>query len=81
MTVNDATGTRLRYFAPSTLGELPQMERSLPASATSVRLAPDGIGLLWVDGGTLYHLPAGGSVADRLDDGILAAWFTRTVGR
>ncbi len=68
-------GTRLRYFAASTLAEMRQLERSLPASATSIRTADDGIGLLWVDGGTLYHLPSGEFEASALGDGVLAAWF------
>ena len=73
--VRTESTTRLRYFAPTTLAELPPMERSLPGSATSIRLADDGVGLLWVDGGVLYHLPAGEFEADRLGDGVLAAWF------
>jgi len=74
--VSDATSTRLRYFAPTTLAELPQLERTLPASASSVRLDRDGEGLLWIDdGGVLYHLPAGELEAERLGSGHLAAWF------
>ncbi len=75
--VSNASTTRLRSFAPTTLAELPHLERSLPGSATSVRLAGDGVGLLWVDGGSLYHLPAGELEADPLSRDVLAAWFAR----
>lgn len=68
--------TRLRYFDPTALTELGQMERSLPGSASSIRLAGDGLGLLWVDGGSLYHLPAGDTEAVRLGTDVLAAWFS-----
>lgn len=68
-------GTRLRFFAVSTLAELPLLERSLPSSATSIRVADDGLGLLWVDDTTLYHLPAGELDAVALGDDVLAAWF------
>jgi len=72
--VSNPSTTRLRYFAPTTLAEVPLLERSLPGSATSIRLADDGFGLLWVDGGSLYHLPAGELEADRLGRGVLAVW-------
>ncbi len=68
-------GTRLRFFAPTTLAEMPLQERSLPGSATSIRVADDGVGLLWVDGGTLYHLPAGELEATALGSDVLAAWY------
>ena len=67
--------TRLRSFDPTTLAERAQLERSLPGSASSIRLADDGLGLLWVDGGSLFHLPAGDVEAVRLGTDILAAWF------
>ena len=68
-------GTRLRYFAASTLAEIPLLERSLPGTVTSIRIADDGVGLLWVDGATLYHLPAGEFGATALGSDVLAAWF------
>jgi hypothetical protein len=68
-------GTRLRAFTASTLAELPLLERSLPASATSIRVADDGLALLWVDDMTLYHLPAGELDAVALGNDVLAAWF------
>jgi hypothetical protein len=65
--------TRLRYFAPTTLAELGAMERSLPASATSIRVSQDD--LLWVDrGDELYFLPGGTLDPIRLGDGVIAAW-------
>ncbi|HSP26907.1 MAG TPA: hypothetical protein VLN74_00065 [Ilumatobacteraceae bacterium] len=67
--------TRLRSFDPTTLAERAPLERSLPGSASSIRLADDGLGLLWVDGGSLYHLRAGDVEAVRLGTDILAAWF------
>jgi hypothetical protein len=72
--VSTPANTRLRYFAPTTLAELPLLERSLPGSATSIRLAGDGLGLLWVDDNVLYHLPAGDLEAERLGRDVLAAW-------
>ena len=76
--VSNPSTTRLRYFAPTTLAEVPLLERSLPGSATSIQLADDGFGLLWVDGGSLYHLPAGGLGADRLGRDVLAVWPAQT---
>jgi hypothetical protein len=68
--------TRLRYFAPTTLAELPRQERSLPGSASSIRLDGDGEGLLWIDDGdVLYRRRAGELEADRVGSGYLAAWF------
>jgi hypothetical protein len=67
-------GTRLRFFAPPTLAEAPLLERTLPGSATSIRVTADGLGLLWVDAGTLYRLPAGEFEATALASGLLAAW-------
>lgn len=67
--------TRLRYFDPRTLTELPQLERSLPGSASSIRLADDGLGLLWVDRGDLYVLSADETAPRRLGQDVLAAWF------
>jgi hypothetical protein len=66
---------RLRYFDPTTLDERPQLERSLPGAASSVRVADDGLGLLWVDAGALYHLGAGEVEARLLGTEVLAAWF------
>ncbi len=73
--VTTASTTRLRYFEPSTLAERPLLERSLPNSATSIRLASGGMGLLWIDDSVLYHLPDGEFEADPLGTGYLAAWF------
>ncbi len=67
-------GTRLRFFAPPTLAEVPRLERTLPGSATSIRVAADGLGLLWVDAGTLYRLPAGEFEATALGNNLLAIW-------
>ena len=66
--------TRIAYFDPSKLLELPDLERELPADVTSVRLAADGVGLLWIDQETLWHLPSAG-VARSLGSGFTAAWF------
>ncbi len=73
--VSNASTTRLRYFDPATLAEVPDLERSLPDSASSVRLEGDGVGLLWADGGSLFYLPAGEFEATRLGTDVLAAWF------
>jgi hypothetical protein len=79
VTEGTAATTRLRHFDPTTLAERPQLERSLPGSARSIRLGDDGLELLWVDAGSLYHLPAGDLEADRLGTDVLAAWFVRSV--
>ena len=72
--VSDDTETLLRYFDPTTLSELPALQRTLPTTARSVRLAADGGGLLWIDGETLWYLPANGPARD-LGGGFAAAWF------
>lgn len=76
--VSSAAGTRIRYFTPSTLTEVPDLERSLPPSVSSVRLADDGVGLLWVDDDRLFFLPAGEFEAHDVGTGYTAAWFARS---
>ena len=66
--------TEVAYFDPTDLVELPDLERELPAGVTSVRLAADGVGLLWIDQETLWHLPSAG-IAQSLGSGFTAAWF------
>lgn len=72
--VGDSKTTLIRYFDAATLLEIPQMQRDLPAGVQSVRLANDGVGLLWIDKTTLWYLPANGDVRD-LGFGYSAAWF------
>lgn len=50
------------------------MQRDLPRGVRSVHLAADGIGLMWVDHGTLWYLPADGGTR-QLGTAITAAWF------
>jgi hypothetical protein len=73
-----AGSTELRYFDPATLDEDVSRRRSLPVEASSVRLALDGRGLLWVVDGELWYEPAGGS-AQRLAIDVDTAWFVRVV--
>jgi len=71
---SNASTTRLRYFSPTTLAELPAIERSLPPTATSIRVSQQD--LLWVDrGDVLYFLLRGTFEPIRLGDGVLAAWY------
>lgn len=72
--VTDATSAVLRFFDPATLTEIPDQERVLTPGMESVRLASDGIGLLWADNNQLWHLPAG-SAPRSLGTGYTAAWF------
>jgi hypothetical protein len=74
VSVRGATATVIRYFAASTLAEIPEMQRSLPAGVTSVRLADDGVGLLWADRTTLWYLPGAGDVGN-LGSGFTSAWY------
>jgi hypothetical protein len=74
VSVRDATATLIRFFEATTLTEIPEMQRSLPVGVTSVRLADDGVGLLWVDNTTLWYLPANGD-ARNLGSGYTAAWY------
>jgi hypothetical protein len=72
--VGDSGATMIRYFDASSLLEIPQMQRDLPPGVQSVRLAADGVGLIWIDKTTLWYLPANGEVRD-LGSGYSAAWF------
>jgi hypothetical protein len=74
--VATSTGTevRLRVFEVDTLDEDESLTRPLPDGVRSVRVTRDGE-LLWVDGDTLWHTPAGESVPVPLGAGSAAAWF------
>lgn len=74
VSVREPWEVAIRYFGPATLTEITDMRRTLPASASALRLANDGVGLLWVDDTTLWYLPAGGD-ARELGAGYRAAWF------
>jgi len=64
----------LRVFDIVTLEEDESLTTTLPAGVRSVRVTADGE-LLWVDGDTLWHTPAGESVPVALGAGSSAAWF------
>jgi hypothetical protein len=71
---SNSSTTRLRYFSPTTLAELPALERSLPASASSIRVSQED--LLWVDDGdVLYFLRRGTLEPVRLGSGVIASWY------
>lgn len=74
LTAADETSTLIRFFDPATLAEIPDLQRALPAGVQSVRLASDGIGLLWIDDQQLWYHPAGGEPRS-LGIGYIAAWF------
>jgi hypothetical protein len=80
LVVPDGDGTStLRSVDATTLAQLPAMSERLPDGATAIRLAPDGIGRLWVEGEELLYQPAGGT-ARRLATGVTAAWFVPQQG-
>ena len=68
--------TKISFFDPRTLNEIPSMTRELPANVTSVHLEADGVGLMWIDRQTLWYLPADGDVR-QLGKGYTGAWFAR----
>jgi len=68
------SSTSIRFFHPATLAEIPEQQRVLPPVVESVRLAPDGAGLLWIDDQQLWYHPAGGE-SRSLGYGYSAAWF------
>ncbi len=72
--VPGADATRIRYFDPNTLAERTELATELPATATSIRIGPDGVSLLWVEGDVLWYSSAQGDPVP-LGDGIGAAWF------
>ena len=74
LTVTDETSTLIRFFDPATLAEIPEQQRALPPVIEAVRLAPDGVGLLWIDDQQLWHHPASGEPRS-LGAGYTAAWF------
>jgi len=73
--VRQGDTTLIRYFDAATLAEIPNLQRALPAQATSVRLAADGVSLLWVDSDSLWFQPVDGE-ARQLGSDYTAAWFT-----
>ncbi len=66
--------TTIRFYDPVTLIEIPSVRRELPTGVTSVRLASDGVGLLWIDHETLWYLPRPGATLN-LGRGYTGAWF------
>lgn len=81
--VAGAASTDLRYFRADDLTEDESMAESLTAGATAAQRGYDGVGLLWVDGDTLYwaadQVPGDGApgptAAAALLDEVSAGWF------
>lgn len=76
ITVTRPESTTIQFYDPDTFQHVPSLDRTLPAGVRSVRLAADGIGLLWNDNENLYYLPQGGTVR-QLGNNFAAAWFAR----
>jgi hypothetical protein len=75
LVIPDGSGaSTLHYFDGATLTERPALGERLPDGATAARLAPDGVGRLWVQDEELFHEQAGGAPR-RLLTGVTAAWF------
>ncbi len=68
------SGTVIYFYDSVTLTEVSSLERDLPKGARSVRLAPDGVGMVWVVGDELWYQPAGAQ-ARSLGTGYTSAWF------
>jgi hypothetical protein len=68
------SGTVVHFYDSATLAEVPSLQRELPAGARSVRLAPDGVGMVWVVGEELWYRPADGQPRS-LGVGYSSAWF------
>jgi len=66
----------IRFVDPLTFEERPERERRLAAGASSVRIAPDGAGLLWVQDTALWFQPLFEEPRP-LGLGIERAWFIR----
>ncbi len=72
--IETADNVVLRALDPNALTELPAARRELPAGTRSVRVASDGVGLLWIQDETLWHQPADGQPTI-LGTGYLGAWY------
>lgn len=68
----------VRMFDPVTLEEDPAAALEFPPTVAAVEVDSQGAGFLWIDGTTLFHLPAGAFDARPLADGIRHAWFVDT---
>ncbi|MFZ1491357.1 MAG: hypothetical protein WAS51_15575 [Ilumatobacteraceae bacterium] len=75
ISVTSDESTEVEFFDPTSLQRVVALDRTLPAGTSSVRIAPDDRGLLWVDDESLYYLPDGAS-AINLGASYLSAWFT-----
>jgi hypothetical protein len=69
--------TELRFLDPTSFEEEVSRRRTLPEPVSSVRVAPDGRGALWVADGELWYEPAGDAARVVAVDAI-AAWFVRS---
>ena len=76
--VDDTDSTTIRYHDPASLTEQPDLTQTFPATVSAVEVDPDGLGQIWVDNTTLYHLGPDDAVPMPLANGVLAAWFVPT---
>jgi len=65
----------LQYLDPTDLAEDPRLRQRFPSTVSSLEIDAGGLGQVWVDGTTLYHLGPGRIEARPIGIGILAAWF------
>ena len=63
------------YLDPNTLEMDDQMHQKFPLSVSNLEIDADGLGQIWVDGGTLYYLGPGQLEARPIGDQVAAAWF------
>lgn len=68
------SGTVIHFYDSASLAEVPSLQRDLPVGASSVRLAGDGVGIVWVVGEELWYQPSGGQPRS-LGVGYASAWF------
>lgn len=74
LAATDGDEVVIRFVDPVELVEREDRERTLPPTATSVHIGPDGSGLLWIQYSALWYQPLF-SDPFPLGLGIRAAWF------
>ncbi len=63
------------YYDVLGQGEASDRQQNFPTSVRRIEIDDDGLGQIWVDGTTLYHLPPGAFIADPVAQNVLAGWF------
>lgn len=67
--------SNVRYYDADTFAERTELAQTFPPPVSNIEIDAGGLGQIWEDNRTLYHLPSGSFVAQPITDDVLAGWF------